>query len=163
MEWPGRNAAQDRPVSAVAGVARRLNRDVPVNPSERASSQLSGQDTRRTASSAILALAGVVSAFLATGCCVGPALLAILGLGGAGLIYRLEPYRPQLATASAVLIASAVVWAYRAPRDGASGGRGSRARPRRITVAVIWVGAALAVALLVAPYLADQLAVAGTR
>lgn len=163
MEWLRGSAAQDRPVSATAGVARRLNRDVPVNPNQPASSQLSGQDTRRTASSAVLALAGVVSAFLATGCCVGPALLAILGLGGASLIYRLEPYRPQLVAASAVLIASAVAWAHRAPRNGASGGRGSIARPRRITVAVIWVGAAVAVALLVAPYLAEQLAVARAR
>lgn len=134
-----------------------------MNPSQPASSRLTSQDTRRAASSAVLALGGVVSAFLATGCCVGPALLAIVGVGGAGLIYRLEPHRPHLAAASAVLIASAVVWAHRAPRTGASGGCGSRVRPRRITVAVVWVGVAVAVALLVAPYLAEQLAVAGTR
>jgi mercuric ion transport protein len=135
-----------------------------VNLNQPASSQPTGQDMRRTASSAVVALAGVVSAFLATGCCVGPALLAILGLGGAGLIYRLEPYRPQLAAASVVLIATAVAWTHRAPRRGASaGGQRSRAGPRRSLVAVVWIGAALATALLAAPYLAERIAEARAR
>lgn len=36
----------------------------------------------------------ILSAFFASACCVGPLILAVLGLVGAELLVKLEPYRP---------------------------------------------------------------------
>lgn len=42
-------------------------------------------------------LAGsVAAAIAASACCVGPLVFALLGLGGAGALVALEPYRPFL-------------------------------------------------------------------
>ncbi len=38
----------------------------------------------------------VVSAILASACCVGPLILALLGFGGGALMRKFEPYRPYL-------------------------------------------------------------------
>jgi mercuric ion transport protein len=135
-----------------------------VSPNELAPTQATGAPTSRTASSAAFATAGVASAFLATGCCVGPFLLAAFGLSGGGLIVRLEPYRPYLAAASAFLIASAIANTYRRPRPEMSGCRCVRpARPSPVVVVVVWIGTAVAAALLVAAYVAERFAHVGLR
>lgn len=44
--------------------------------------------------SARTAAAAVFTGLLASACCIGPLVLAILGIGGAGLLVKFEPYRP---------------------------------------------------------------------
>jgi len=44
-----------------------------------------------------LSLLGAVGAAIAaSACCIGPLIFALLGLGGAGALVALEPYRPLL-------------------------------------------------------------------
>ena len=57
---------------------------------------------------------GVVSgAFLASLCCIGPIVLATLGLGGVGFIVGLEAYRPYFIGFTAVALGLAFFLTYR--------------------------------------------------
>ena len=55
---------------------------------------------------AVMAVSGAVStAVLSAACCLGPWVLAILGLGGAGMALALEPYRLYFLGGTALLLA----------------------------------------------------------
>ena len=58
----------------------------------------------------------VVAAFLASACCIGPVVLALLGLGGAGLLVKLEPYRPYFTVVTAAALGAGFWLTYRKPR-----------------------------------------------
>lgn len=53
-----------------------------------------------------MAVSGAVStAVLSAACCLGPLVLAFLGLGGAGMALALEPYRLYFLGGTALLLA----------------------------------------------------------
>ncbi len=58
---------------------------------------IGGAAPPRTGWSLATGLGAVLSAFLASACCVGPLVFALLGLGGAGFLVKFEPYRPYFA------------------------------------------------------------------
>lgn len=61
---------------------------------------MTNRQTTRNAS-----LGGAVAAALAaSACCVGPLIFALLGLGGAGALVALEPYRPLFAGVTLLLL-----------------------------------------------------------
>lgn len=109
-----------------------------------------------------LASAGAVAtAFLASACCLGPLVLALLGLGGAGLLIALEPYRPYLLVATFGLLGAGFYLAYRprpasAPAAAGSGDACECPVPRasRAGRALLWVAAVVALAFLAFPYVA---------
>lgn len=72
------------------------------------------------ASSDKAARAGVFGAlggaFLASTCCLGPLLFAALGIGGAGLLVKLEPYRPLFGTMTLGLLGVGFYFTYRTPK-----------------------------------------------
>jgi mercuric ion transport protein len=102
----------------------------------------------------------VVSAVVASACCVGPLVLAVLGLGGAAALVKLSPLRPFLVLLTLLLLAGGLTLAYRRPRAApepsraASGAECACARPRARTAGrvALWVLAALILVLLVSPY-----------
>jgi len=55
--------------------------------------QLAASDRSRRWSLAA-SVSSIISAFVASICCVGPLVFALLGIGGAGLFVKFEPYRP---------------------------------------------------------------------
>ena len=59
------------------------------------------------------AVGAVVAALLAAACCIGPAVLAIAGLGGAASAFILAPYRSYLLGFSFVLLGLGFYFAYR--------------------------------------------------
>lgn len=59
------------------------------------------------------AIASAGLATLATTCCVGPTLVALLGVSGAVAVASVIPYRPYLLGLSTALVAFAVWHAYR--------------------------------------------------
>jgi mercuric ion transport protein len=61
----------------------------------------------------VSAAGAVVAALLASACCIGPAVLAIAGLGGAASTFLLAPYRSYLLGLSFVLLGLAFYFAYR--------------------------------------------------
>src|SRR5260370_22107299 len=60
----------------------------------------------------------VVSGLLASVCCIGPLLLAVLGIGGAGLLARFEVFRPVFTAATFGLLGAGFWPAYRKPPPG---------------------------------------------
>lgn len=102
----------------------------------------------------------IVTAVLASACCIGPVLLAGLGLGAAGLGTSLAPYRLYFLAVSAVLLAYA--W-YRALRPAPAaagadeGGEGAACcasgRARRRNLWVMAVVTVFAVAMMAFPML----------
>lgn len=69
-------------------------------------------DLTRSASMA----GAVASALAASACCVGPLLFAMLGLGGAGFLVALEPYRPIFTAFTVLLLGLGFTVTYRRPK-----------------------------------------------
>jgi hypothetical protein len=59
---------------------------------------------------------GAVAGFLTRPCCVIPAALSLLGVGGAGLAQAIVAYRPALLSISAVLLTASIWMTFR--REG---------------------------------------------
>jgi mercuric ion transport protein len=58
----------------------------------------------------------VLAALAASSCCLGPLLLAALGIGGAGATAALGAYRPYLLLGTAALLGAGFTFTYRKPR-----------------------------------------------
>jgi len=108
----------------------------------------------------------ILSAFLASACCVGPLIFALLGLGGAGLLVKFEPYRPYFMAITFALLGTGFYFTYRRPRVTASGaGTGADGascdcpapRTNRAGRIMLWVATVLVVGFLVFPYLVPVL------
>lgn len=68
----------------------------------------------RSRSWSLLASVGsVVSAFIASACCAGPLVFALLGITGVGFLVKFEPYRPYFMGATVALLASGFYLTYR--------------------------------------------------
>lgn len=117
----------------------------------------SGGSTRAT----LAASAGsILSAFIASACCVGPLIFALLGLGGAGLLVKFEPYRPYFMALTFGLLGAGFYFTYRRPRLASAGGGAEGAacdcpapRTNRAGRIMLWVSTVLVLGFLVFPYL----------
>ncbi len=120
--------------------------------------------TVRTERAALTAtsMGGLVAAFLASLCCVGPLVLAALGVGvgvtgflasAAGTLKALLPYRPFFIGLTTLLLGVAFYLSYRKSKSArAPGATCAPASVRSQHRAVLWVVTALALALILAPY-----------
>ncbi len=111
----------------------------------------------------IASAAGAVLAALgASLCCIGPLAFAILGIGGAGLVVKLEAYRPYFTLATAGLLGLGFYFSYR-PRRIAKDARGGpecgceHPRSNRLGKVMLWVATALVIGIWSFPFLAAQL------
>lgn len=113
--------------------------------------------------SAAASLGSIVSAFIASACCVGPLVFALLGLGGAGLLVKFEPYRPYLIVLTAALLGTGFYLTYRKPRaavvEGAEGDACACPAPRtnRAGRVMLWVATVLVAVFLAFPYIATAI------
>jgi mercuric ion transport protein len=105
----------------------------------------------------------VVAAVASSACCIGPLVFAVLGIGGAGLLLKLTPYRVPLATVTLALLASGFYFAYRRPNTAAVATVDGPAcdcelpRASRVGRVMLWVAAIVVAGLLSFPYLAGYL------
>jgi mercuric ion transport protein len=109
-------------------------------------------------------VAGAIVAALASSlCCLGPLVFAALGIGGAGLLVKLTPYRAPLATVTLFLLAAGFYFTYRRPRVAAVTNVDAPAcacglpSANRVGRVMLWVATAIVVGLLSFPYLAPYL------
>ena len=105
--------------------------------------------------------AAVASAFLASLCCLGPLLFAVLGIGGAGLLVKFEPYRPHFAVLTLSLLAAGFYFTYapaRAPKV-AAGADCACEHPKRnkLGKVMLWISTLLVIGFLIFPYIAAHL------
>jgi mercuric ion transport protein len=82
-------------------------------------------------------------------CCVGPAVFAVLGTGGALAAARLAPYRPYFVTGSLLLLAFGFWMAYR-PQGGCIG-KTCTTPTAKITRFLLWFAALITGAAILLP------------
>lgn len=114
----------------------------------------------RSAQKGWLAAGGVLGAFLASACCVGPLVLLTLGISGAwiGNLTALEPYKPVFATIALSFIAAGFRQVYfRKPTVCEPGSYCSRPASGRITKTALWASLILVVAALTIDWWASLL------
>ena len=105
----------------------------------------------------------IVAAFAASLCCLGPLLLAALGLGGAGLLVQLEAYRPYFGALTLALLGAGFYSTYRRPRPAPATAPAGPAcdcelpGANRFGRAMLWAATVVVAGLLGFPYLAPFL------
>ena len=110
----------------------------------------------------ITAVWGVMTAFLASVCCIGPLVLAALGMGvgatgflagTAGFLKALLPYRPAFIGLTGLLVGISFYLAYWKPKTACPPGGICRSEEAPGSKRVwLWTMAAIALALVLAPY-----------
>lgn len=85
-----------------------------------------------------ISIGGMVMAFLASACCLGPALFLMFGITGLGFLSRLEWMRPYFIAGTFILGCISYHYAY---GKGANCNPGGRCNPhsRRINRVLFWV------------------------
>ncbi len=105
----------------------------------------------------------VIAAFASSLCCLGPLVFAALGIGGAGLLVKLTPYRTPLVTVTLFLLATGFYFTYRRPRVAAATSVDAPScacelpRVNRLGRVMLWAATLIVVGLLSFPYLATYL------
>jgi mercuric ion transport protein len=107
-------------------------------------------------------VSGVVAAFLASLCCIGPLVLVALGAGvgatgfwagTAGFLKALLPYRPWFIGTAGLCFAASFYLVYRKPADVCESGAPCQPEvPMRFMRRLLWLLAILALVFITAPY-----------
>lgn len=107
----------------------------------------------------LLSAGSVGTAIAASVCCIGPLVLALLGLGAGALLLRFAPYRPYFLAASALLLGAAFYLTYRRPTTEECEPGKACARPaiRTAQKMVLWIAAVILMLAAASPYLAESL------
>jgi mercuric ion transport protein len=106
-------------------------------------------------------ISSILSAFIASACCVGPLVFTLLGIGGAGLLVKFEPYRPYFTVLTLGLLGLGFYFAYRPSRvqTAANGPACDCPHPKsnRFGRISLWIATVLVVGFLSFPYIAARL------
>ncbi len=107
-----------------------------------------------TSRKSVWVLGGSLAAAIgASVCCVGPLVLVVLGLGGAGAALALAPFRPYFLLLAVILLGVAFYWIYR--RSPAACGPGQACdKPGANQAArwILWLTATLVLLFATFPY-----------
>lgn len=99
----------------------------------------------------------VLAALAASACCVGPLLLAAIGVGGAGALAAFGAYHPYILAATGVLLATGFYLTYRKPKAADACGCVASPKKRAGRVA-LWIATVLVALLAFSPTLLARLA-----
>lgn len=102
--------------------------------------------------SGFLSFGVIVSAVLASLCCLGPALLSIIGIAGIGAFSLFESYRPFLITLTLALLGVGFSLAYRKREVSCEDGTCKMESADRLNKIVLWVAAFFAFLFILFPY-----------
>ena len=105
-------------------------------------------------------IGAVAAAIAASACCLVPAVLAVVGISGAGFATRFAPYREYFLLATGVALAAGFWFAYRPQMDACGCGV---PRSRKAARVGLWLTALLAVGLAAYPMLGSGTATAGSE
>jgi mercuric ion transport protein len=106
-----------------------------------------------------LTVAGaVVSGLLSSVCCIGPVLLAVLGISGGGLLARFEVYRPVFTAATFALLGAGFWLAYRKLQvvEGVACGC-EYPKANRVGRVFLWLAAVVTVGFWASPYIIERI------
>lgn len=107
-------------------------------------------------------IGSIVTAFVASLCCVGPLVFAVLGIGGAGLLIKFEPYRPYFTVLTLGVLAAGFYFNYRKPKAATSVPVGADCaceypNANKTGRMMLWIATILVTGLLGFPYVAARL------
>ena len=115
-----------------------------------------------TQPASIASIGGIIAAFLASLCCIGPVLFAALGVGvgatgilasTAGFLKAFVPYRPFFIVVAMVAIGTGFYLVYRKPKAAcASDPPCSNSRIRSKSVVFLWMATVLILFFVLSPY-----------
>jgi len=110
-------------------------------------------DSPRGKKLAGLGLVGaVISGFLASACCIGPLLMVFLGIGSAGALTALEPWRPIMMVLTFLFLGLGFYVTYRKPKVTAGAGSDCCSPNRRkLQKILLWIATLFSLAMLFAP------------
>jgi mercuric ion transport protein len=104
-------------------------------------------------SSGLVGAGAAATATAASLCCVGPAVISIIGVGGAAAAAGLKPYRPLLILGSLVLLGLGFWLSYR-PATASSGVQACPTRAGRVSRGIVWTAAGVWLLAVLLPLLA---------
>ncbi len=118
--------------------------------------------THVTKQASIASIGGMIAAFLASLCCIGPVLFAALGVGAgatgmlantAGFLKAFVPYRPLFIVVALVAIGAGFYLVYRKPKAAcASDSPCSDSRAGSKSVTLLWIATVLTLFFVLSPY-----------
>lgn len=100
----------------------------------------------------ISAAGSVLTAIAASICCVGPALLAVAGVGSIGIFTSLESYRPYFIGLTVVLLGLAFYLTYRKKEVACEDGSCKVVKAGKWNKISVWTSAVIALAAILFPY-----------
>lgn len=98
-------------------------------------------------------IGAIVSAFIASLCCIGPVVLAIIGVSGAGLFSKFESLRPYLFGLTAVLLAVAFYLTYKKREVLCEDGSCKIKSAGKWNKITLWIATILIIGFIVFPYI----------
>jgi mercuric ion transport protein len=115
--------------------------------------------SERTAKKVSIAGA-VLAALAASSCCIGPLLVAALGIGGAGAFATIGAYRPHMLVGTAALLGVGYYLTYRKPRvtGDACGCEKPNRTANRASKIGLWIATAMVVLFAAVPPIFARLA-----
>jgi mercuric ion transport protein len=93
----------------------------------------------------------ILTALAASSCCIGPLVLAAMGVGGAGATAALGAYRPYFLGATAALLLAGFYLTYRKPRATAAECACERPRASRAGRIALWISTVAVVLVAASP------------
>lgn len=107
--------------------------------------------------------AALVAALAASSCCLGPVILAALGLGSAGVFTGVAAYRPLMLGVTAVFLGVGFYLVYRRPRAATGDACGcERPKAGRLPRLLLWVATVVTLLVAGAPPLLAKLSAQGS-
>lgn len=98
-------------------------------------------------------LGSLLTAFLSSLCCIGPLILALLGIGGLGFVTQFERYRPFFIVLTILLLGGAFSLTYGRRTACGPGNTCERRGVGRLQHIVLWTATGVALLLMGFPYL----------
>ena len=95
----------------------------------------------------------IISAIVASICCIGPIFLAVIGVGGAGLFSKFESLRPYFIVITVALLGSAFYLAYRKREVECEDGSCELRSAGKWNKIALWVATVLVIFFFAFPYL----------
>ncbi len=95
----------------------------------------------------------LTAAIVASACCIGPLVFALLGIGGVSFALALEPYRPYFLGATFLLLGGAFYYVYRRPKTGCGPGESCELpKTQRVGRILLWIVTVLVILASTFPY-----------
>jgi len=98
-------------------------------------------------------IGSVLTGVLASACCIGPIVFAVLGISGAGFILKFEAYRPLFAGIAVLFLVVGGYLTYKkpAPMDCEPGSLCANPKSSRLNKIVFWAATVIVVLALLVP------------